>query len=86
MAIEGAVSAADFGEGIADVSANALIEIGKIGNWLQAIGVVVIIWFVVQVVNFLINRRNHNTIKDLKKDVERLEKKIDKLGRKRQLS
>lgn len=83
MAMEGAVSAGDFGEGIADVSTNVLTEVGKIGNWLQAIGIVVVIWIVFQIVNFLINRKNHNTIKDLKKDVERLEAKIDKLGKRK---
>lgn len=82
MGIEGAVSAGDVGEGIVNASTNVLTEVGKIGNWLQAIGAVIVIWIVFQVVNFLINRKNHNTIKDLKKDVERLEKKIDKLGRK----
>lgn len=83
MGIEGAVSAGDVGEGIVNVSGNVLVEVGKIGNWLQAIGAVVVVWIIFQVVNFLINRKNHNTIKDLKKDVERLEAKIDKLSRKK---
>lgn len=83
MGIGEAVSAADLGEGIANASTNLITEVGKIGNWFQAVGLVVVIWIIVQVIIVIINRRNHNTIKDLKKDVERLEKKIDKLIKKR---
>ena len=70
-------------EGVVDASANVLTEVGKIGNWLQALGLVVVIWLIVQIIIILLNRRNHNTIKDLKKDIERLEAKIDKLAKRK---
>lgn len=83
MAIEGAVSAGEIGEGVVNVSANVLTEVGKIGNWLQALGIVVILWLIFQIVALIWNRRNHSTIRDLKRDIERLEKKIDKLAKRR---
>ena len=66
-----------------EVIVNLLTEVGKVGSWLQAIGLIVVLWIIFQIISGVINRRNHNTIKDLKKDVERLEKKIDRLSKRR---
>lgn len=56
-----------------------LAGIGQIGIWLQAIGLIVVIWIVFQVVSFIINKKNRNTLKDLRLDIKRLESKVDKL-------
>ncbi|MDP1695406.1 MAG: hypothetical protein Q8L29_00660 [archaeon] len=60
---------------------NLLIEIGKIGYWLQAIGLMVILWIVFQIVSLIINKKNRNTLKYLRLDIKRLETKVDKLSK-----
>ena len=83
MVLGGTLSAGQLPESIVNVSSNIVSEVGQVGLWLQAIGVIVVLWLIFNIVSFVINRRNHNTIKDLKKDVERLERKIDNLAKKK---
>ena len=80
----GIVTPDQISQGVVDVSANVLTEVGKIGNWLQAIGAIIVLWIIFQMISIILARKNHDTIKDLKKNVERLEKKVDLLiGKKR---
>jgi len=59
------------------------IQMGKIGKWLQAIGLIIVLWIVFEVVYLVILGRKKKEIVKLREDVKRLEGKIDKLGRKR---
>ena len=61
---------------------NILTQIGEIGLWLQTIGIIIVLWIIFQVVSFIINRKNRNTLKYLREDINRLERKIDKLPKK----
>lgn len=67
------------GEEIVDVAAFFLTNIGKIGLWMRAVGIVVIIWVVFQVISTIFNMRRMNEIKVIKEDMERIEGKIDKI-------
>ncbi len=58
---------------------DTLTEVGKVGNWVQAIGILVILWIGFQIVNFIINHKKRKHIKLLRGDIHRLEEKIDKL-------
>lgn len=61
--------------------ANLLAEVGHIGLWLDTIGLIVILWIIFQLTSFIINKKNRNTLKDIRIDIKRLEKKVDKLSR-----
>lgn len=63
--------------------AEVLTKIGEIGLWIQALGLIVILWIVFQVVNFIINRRRIKEIYAIKEDMKRMENKLDRLLRKR---
>ena len=54
-------------------------EIGKIGNWLEALGVIVILWIIFQIVSLLINKKRMKEIHVIKENMERIEGKIDKI-------
>lgn len=69
---------------------DAVIEIGKLGKWIQAIGIVIILWIVFQLINLIIGRKKVKGLNRIRKDLERIESrierigsKIDKLGKKR---
>lgn len=59
------------------------IRLGSIGKWLQALGLVVILWIIVHTINWWMNRKKMKTIESMKGDLERIEKKIDDLGKKK---
>ena len=67
---------------IITTSAMILAEIGKIGLWLQAIGLIVIIWFIFVIFTILASRKRLKEIHIIKQDMVRIEKKIDKLLKK----
>ena len=56
-----------------------LALIGKIGLWLQAIGIIIIIWLILNIINWFINHRRLKMVYTLKEDVVRIEEKIDKI-------
>ncbi|MFH1787295.1 MAG: hypothetical protein ABH811_00690 [archaeon] len=60
---------------------NVVSELGKIGNWLQAIGIIVVIWIIIQVVNFIFNHKKKNYLKSIEQRLKQVEKKIDKLSK-----
>ena len=69
------------GDAILDPT-SIVLELGKIGRWIQAVGLVVILWIVVQAVNLFFNRKRRKIMEQVGKDVARLEEKIDKIDRK----
>ena len=67
-------------DSVLDIAPDIIIEIGKLGRWIQALGLVVIIWIVVQAITLYFNRRRRKILEKLQLDVERIENKIDKLN------
>ena len=59
-----------------------ILEIGKVANWLQAVGIILIIWVGFEIGFFILNYKRRKYLKKLISDLERLEKKIDKLIKK----
>lgn len=58
---------------------DVISSIGALGKWLQALGIVIVITIVLQVVAFFLNRKRLKEIAIIKKDMERIERKIDSL-------
>ncbi len=66
--------------GVTDTIPFDLISsIGALGKWLQALGIVIVITIVFQVITFFLNRRRLKEIEVIKKDMARIEGKIDSL-------
>jgi hypothetical protein len=62
-----------------EVATEAVVELGKIGKWLEAIGLVVIIWLVFQVIVLIVNRKNRKRIYRMEQGLHRIEGKLDKV-------
>lgn len=81
MVLESAV------EGVTDLAGTSLSLLGKIGYvalWLQALGVILIIWLIVQAISFYYNWKRMKEVYQIKDDMRRVERKIDKiLGKRR---
>jgi biopolymer transport protein ExbB/TolQ len=61
------------------VLSNLVLKVGELALILQAIGVVVIIWIIFQIVNFIFNKKRAKVIGELKIQVSRIEKKLNKI-------
>ena len=68
---------------VVDLSGSILLELGKIGLWLQTLGVIILLWLIVQIITLIMNRKKRKTIDSMKEDLIRIEKKLDKLCRKK---
>jgi len=65
-------------EQVVNASSDLIIEIGKLGNWIQAIGIIVILWALLQIITLIINIKKKRILTEIKKDLRRIENKIDK--------
>ena len=54
-------------------------EIGKIGLWLQAVGLIVVAWIIFSIIELLSNRKRMKEVYKIKEDMKRIEGKIDKI-------
>ena len=68
---------------ISSLPINLLSDVGRIGLALQALGIVVIITIILNILGFVYNRRRLKQIVDIRKDMNRIERKIDSILRKR---
>jgi len=73
----------DIASSPTDTVTELAIALGSIGRWLQALGLVIIIWLIIQIINWIINAKKLKAIYSIKEDVARLEKKLDKLSKKK---
>jgi len=60
-------------------SADLIMELGKVGKWLQALGVIVILWIIFQLINLWLNKHRWNKLEEFDVKVNRIEHKLDKL-------
>jgi|TARA_Y100000310_G_C20399011_1_gene676493 membrane protein YdbS with pleckstrin-like domain len=66
----------------ANVLSNTILEIGKVALWLQALGVIIVLWIIFQIILIINDRKKRKVIYSMKKDIIRIEKKLDKLSKK----
>ncbi|MDO8460765.1 MAG: hypothetical protein Q7S74_06665 [Nanoarchaeota archaeon] len=57
--------------------ATTITLLGRVGLWLQAVGILALIIIIFYIVNFFINRKRLKELYKTKEDVKRIEKKID---------
>lgn len=62
---------------------NSLVaQLGSLGRWIQALGLFVILWVVINLTNWYMNRKKLKLIDTMSEDIKRIEKKVDKLSKK----
>ena len=68
-----------------DVFNQLVIEVGKVGLWIQALGIVIILWVVFQVIALMINLSRKKKLKTIDHSLSRIERKLDRVlkGKKR---
>lgn len=69
-------------EDLENILLDILSQIGSIGLWLKTVEIVIIIWILFQGVQFYFNMRRLREISKIKKDMKRMEDKLDKILKK----
>jgi beta-lactamase regulating signal transducer with metallopeptidase domain len=62
-----------------ELALDILQNIGKIALWMSAAGLLIILWIIFQIINLIIHRKKRKALYNLRSDLNRIEKKIDKL-------
>ncbi len=68
---------------VVNASIGAIEQAGQVALWLQALGIVIVLWIVFQIIVVWLNYRRWNAVKRIMDDVLRIEKKIDRMLTKR---
>lgn len=63
----------------ANVVGDIAIALGSLGKWLQAIGILIVLWIILHIINWAINRKRLKELYRIKDDMIRVEGKIDKI-------
>jgi biopolymer transport protein ExbB/TolQ len=59
-----------------------ITEVGRVGKWVEAIGLIVILWIGFEIVYLILAKRRKEELEKLRRDMGRMEKKLDKLVKK----
>ena len=60
-----------------------ILEIGRLGLWIETVGIVVVLWIVIQSITLFYNWKRRKLLENIDLRVRRIESKIDKLTGKR---
>ncbi|MEK6928596.1 MAG: hypothetical protein AABW65_01415 [Nanoarchaeota archaeon] len=55
--------------------------VGGLALWLQALGIIVVLWIVFEIIMLSLNLKRMREVYAIKKDMKRIEAKIDKILR-----
>ena len=63
---------------IEEVVTSLAVELGRVGRWIQAIGLIIVLWLIFQVIIVINNRIKRKRLYAIEDRLERIEKKLDK--------
>ncbi|MGV8142367.1 MAG: hypothetical protein ACP5NS_01880 [Candidatus Pacearchaeota archaeon] len=56
---------------------DVIVELGQVGLWIQAVGLLIIIWIIVQGITLYFNRKRRLLLEEINKRLKSVERKID---------
>ena len=56
---------------------DVVVQIGQLGLWVQAVGLVVILWIIVEAITLYYNRKRRLLLMDINERLKRVESKLD---------
>ena len=65
------------------VIGDVVIEIGRVANWVQAIGFIIVLWIVFQIISLIVNRKKRKALYMIRDDLKRIEGKLDRVLKKK---
>ena len=77
MAIE------DVANAPTDIITSLTLELGKIGRWIQAIGLVIVLWLIFQIIILINNRIKRKKLYAIEERLQRIEIMLNKLTKRK---
>ncbi len=65
-----------------DALTELIAQLGTIGKWIQAVGLVIILWLIFQVIILINNRIRRKQLYKIEERLDNIEKKLDKILKK----
>jgi hypothetical protein len=65
-----------------DVVGGLVLDVGRIGLWMQTVGIIVILWLIFSIVMLIVNRKKRKYLKSIDERLISVEKKLDLLLKK----
>ncbi len=65
-----------------DTIADLITQLGSIGKWIQAVGIVVILWLIFEIIILINNRIRRKQLYEIEEHLKGIEKKLDKVLKK----
>jgi len=62
-----------------DTIADLITQLGSIGKWIQAVGIVVILWLIFEIIILINNRIRRKQLYKIEEQLKGIEKKLDKV-------
>ena len=60
-----------------------ITDIGQIGLWIQGVGLLVVLWIIVQSINLFFNRKRRLLLESINERLKSVEYKIDKISKRK---
>ena len=70
-------------EDITTAPADIILELGRIGAWIQAVGIVAILWLVFEIIILINNRIRRKQLYKIEDSLNNIEKKLDSIIKKK---
>ena len=70
-------------ENLTAVPTDIILELGRIGAWIQAVGIVVILWLVFEIIILINNRIKRKKLYAIEDRLQNIENKIDLILKKK---
>ena len=67
---------------VEEVVSGLALQLGRIGLWIQAIGLVVVLWIIFETIVMINNRIKRKRLYAIEEKLERIEKKLDNIIKK----
>lgn len=68
-------------EDLATSPADILLELGKIGRWIQAIGLVIILWLIFHIIVLINNRIKRKKLYAIEERLQRIENMLKQIAK-----
>lgn len=55
---------------------DVILQLGRIGLWVQAVGLIVILWIIFQAITMYYNRKRRMLLEEINERLKKVEKKL----------
>lgn len=52
------------------------VKLGSLGRWMQALGLVVVLWIIVQIINFYVVGKRMKKLSNIEEKLDKIDKKL----------